>query len=346
MRAADRALDAGHVDCDGLRVVDAHSGYTVSVAGETHGRLDRRAAHEMLVAHPDYLTNWAYWRDVGGDARRAFLRWIEGADERPVPERYEALREGVSREWGQLRITAELADAGERRYELRHVDDADAPAEALDSYDDPLDARELVETDENGRYRPLKTAPTLARGWRFADLSGAALYRAVDFIYPATVPNWHREREGALDVTHWRAAADRQTGIYSVVSDLSDEQVRWLAEACCVDSQCLKRRKWDLDADEPFDVPRGDGAFPCREPCSLVVAAAREVQKIDAEETRTYTLELTPSEREGLDELLDAVAEGRVDEVREADLDAGANRYRARYLRAKRASLGQDTTSR
>jgi len=345
MEAIARALDAGAVDCDGLRVVAAHSGYTVSVAGRTRGRLDRDAARDLLAAHPDYVSNWAHWDGVEGDARRAFLRWIEGADERPVPERYAALRDGVTREWGELLVTAELDGEGERRYELRHVDDSDAAAADLDDYDDPLDVRELVELDGKGRYRPLKTAPTLVDGWRLSALSGADLYRAVDYVYPATVANWHREREGALDVTHWRETAERQTGIYRAVSKLSDEQVRWLAEACCVDSQCLKRREWDLDDDAALDAPRGDGAFPCREPCSLVIAAAREFEQIDAEETETYELDLTPTEREGLDDLLDAVAEGRVDEVREADLDSGANRYRARYLRAKRGALGQDATS-
>jgi hypothetical protein len=160
------------------------------------------------------------------------------------------------------------------------------------------------------------------------------------------VANWHRERAGELDVTHYRDAAARHTGIYGEIEELSDEQVRWLAEACCVDSQCLKRREWDLREGEPLDVARGDGAFPCREPCSLVVAAARSFRRADDAETRTYTLELTPAEREQLDALVDAVADGAVDEVREADVGDGANRYRTRYLRAKRDALGQDEESR
>ena len=203
-------------------------------------------------------------------------------------------------------------------------------------YTDPLDARDLATYDDRGRYRPLKTAPTLQTGWVFAGLDADDLLRAVDFLYPATVANWYREREGDLDVTHWRETAERQTGIYDIVDELDVEAVEWLAAACCVDSQCLKRRQWDEDADAELDVPRGDHEFPCREPCSLVVAAARKWTKLEREEEREYTFTLTPGEKEQVEAIVDAVADGRVDEIREADVYEGANRYRARFLRAKR----------
>ena len=340
----DAVLDAGYAASDGLRVVRSHEGYTVAVGGTTRGRLDRDAARERLVAYPDVVSNWRHWeRRVRGHGthRRAFLRWVEGAGERPVPARYAALRDGtVTRTWGEVRVTARLADDGARRYALRHVDDADADPEDIDVLDGPRALREVSETDARGRYRPLKTAPSLVDGWLLDGLDGDGLLTALDALYPVTVANWHREREGRLDVTHYRAAAERHTGIYGVVSDLSDDQVRWLAEACCVDSQCLKRREWDLTADDALDAPRGDGAFPCREPCSLVVAAAKAFHEADAGPTETVELELTAGEREQLDDLPDAVADGRAEAVREADLDDGANRYRARYLRAKHGSLG------
>jgi hypothetical protein len=103
-----------------------------------------------------------------------------------------------------------------------------------------------------------------------------------------------------------------------------------------VDSQCLKRRAWDRNEDEKLDAPRGEGEFPCREPCSLVVAAARKWTKLEEEATQTYEFELTPSEKAQLEAIVDAVADSRIDEIREADVYDGANRYRARYLRAKR----------
>jgi len=287
----------------------------------------------------NYVTNWYFWHAVAPDSadRRAFLRWLERADERAVPERYEALETGVVRTWGQLRIEVRLAEDGHRRYALGHVDDADETD--LEEYGDPLEAREIAKFDDRDRYRPLKTAPSLRTGWRFPDLDAAVLLEAVDFLYPATVANWHREREGTLDVTHWRETVDRQTGIYGVVETWDrgegHEHVDWVAEACCVDSQCLKRREWEYDGETDLGVEGGDGEFPCREPCSLVVAAARQWTKLEGEQSRTYEFELTPSEKAQIEAIVDAVAEGRADEIREADVYDGANRYRTRFLRAK-----------
>lgn len=332
------------IDHDGLEVERTAEGYRFATPGESHEALTEAELREVAAENPWFVSNWHFWSQVPGtDADRAFLRWLEGAGERSVPERYELLAgEGASRSWGQLRLTVGLGEDGRRRYEVRHAEDAGAETADLDVHADPLDARDIVSTDERGRYRPLKTAPTLPSGWVFPDLDAEGLLRTVDTVYPATIENWHREREGALDVTHWREAAERQTGIYDIVDELEGEAVEWMAEACCVDSQCLKRREWDESDERELATPRGEGEFPCREPCSLLIAAARKWTQLEREETRTYEFELTPSEREQVEEIVDAVADGRVEEIREADVSEGANRYRARYLRAKRFDDAQE----
>lgn len=324
---------------DGLRVTrnPTDETYTFETPSVTHDGLDTDAFEAVAQANPWYVSNWYVWTHaVTGEVPRAFCRWLERADERSVAERYEALADGCSREWGQLSVTATHTEHGERRYHVRHVDDRAASPADLEVHTDPYAVRDLVRTDPSGRYRPLKTAPTLRAGWTVVELDAADVVRTVDLIYPVSIHNWHREREGRLDVSHWRATADRQSGMYALVDGLAPEAVAWLAEACCVDSQCLKRREWDYDADRPLDVPAGDGAFPCREPCSLVIAAARQWTIQEREEPRTYEFELTPSEKEQVEVIIDAVADGRIDEIREADIGDGANRYRARYLRAKR----------
>jgi len=330
----------GPVECDGLRAAQTADGYALETPEETREGLSEAAFREACAAAERYVSNWAHWARDRPDHEQAFLRWLEGADEHPVPERYESLADGIERTWGQVLVTVTLGGDGERRYALRHEDDAGTDASDLDTHTDPLDARALVTHDDRGRYRPLKTAPTLPTGWAFVDLDGRELARAVDLVYPATVANWHREREGNLDVSHWRETMERQTGIYGVIETWDrregHEHVDWVAEACCVDSQCLKRREWAYDEETDLDVDGGDGEFPCREPCSLVVAAARRWTRLEGEESRTYEFELTPSEKEQVEEIVDAVADGRTEEIREADVNEGANRYRARFLRAKR----------
>jgi hypothetical protein len=328
------------IDFDGLRVDSTDDGYAFETPDEEHAELDEAGLREVATGSP-HVTNWYVWHAVVPQKpdRWAFLRWLEDAETSSVDERHDALADGVTTEWGQLSITASLGDAGHREYELRHVDESGVDDLELDTFDDPLDARDLATHDERGRYRPLKAAPSLQTGWRFAALEPTALVEAVEAFYPASIPNWHREREGDLDVSHWRETMGRQTGMYGVVKtwDRGDgyEHVNWVAEATCDDSQCLKRREWQYDDETDLDVDGGDGQFPCREPCSVVVSAARRWTKLESEEPRTYEFELTPSEKEQLEEVIDAVADGRVDEIREADVSDGANRFRARFLRAK-----------
>ena len=336
------------LETDAHEAADASTTYRLDPAGaEPQTGLSEAALHETLSDRAPAVTDWYTFECVVGEfgPRRAFLRWIEDADGGTVASRYAALAEGITRAWGELRITATVTDRGARRYDVRHVDDAGTPTETLDRYEDPLEARELVKTDAAGQYRPLKTAPTLPDGWVYADLGPQEVYETVETIYPATVANWHREREGDLDVNHWRETMERQSGIYGVVKtwDRGEgyEHVNWVAEACCADSQCLKRREWEYDEETDLDVDGGDGVFPCREPCSVVVSAARKWTRLESEQPRSYTFDLTPSEKEQLEAIVDAVADGRAAEIREADVKDGANRFRARFLRAKRFDDGE-----
>lgn len=340
-RQADAFVDAvadGPVACDGLHGEAGPDGYSVETPNDRSEGLDEAALREMLTDHERLLDNWWTWHRAGEGSRRAFLRWVESADSQPVAERYDTLAEGVTTEWGELSIHVELTgeDTGDRRYELRHVDDTDVPAADLTAFEEPLDLRRPMKFDDDGRYRPLKTAPNMPTGWRLGGLDGRDCVEAVEIAYPATVANWYREKEDDLDITHWRETGERQTGIYGIVEELPREAVEWVAEAACVDSQCLKRREWGYDEDDSLSTDGGEGPFPCREPCSLVVAAARRWTTLEREDERTYEFTLTPSEKEQVEDIIDTVAGGATEDIREADVYEGANRYRTRYLRAKR----------
>lgn len=335
------------ISFDGLSV-DFDGSYTFETPAVSETGLSESALRDCATGSP-YVENWHFWHAIApqSEDRWVFLRWIEGADDgSSVESRYDKLQDGLTTTWGELSITVSLAENGERRYSLCHTDDAGTVradpdvAESLEQYRDPLRARELATYDSDGRYRPLKTAPSLAPGWEFPDLSATNLVKTVDFFYPATVANWHRERTDELDITHWHETMARQTGIYQIVSTWDrgegHNHVEWVAESCCTDSQCLKRREWQYDAETPLETPAGDGEFPCREPCSLVISAARKFTKLDAEEVQSYEFKLTSSEKSQLEGLIDAVAEGRISDIREADISKPANRYRTRFLRARR----------
>nr|WP_283102304.1 DR2241 family protein [Haloplanus sp. XH21] len=207
------------------------------------------------------------------------------------------------REWGDLVVAAT-----ETGYELRHRADRGVPRTALADRD-PDDFRAFVRADDDGRYRPFAGEQSLPTGWVLSGLDRTALLRALATVYPASVETWADDP----NPVSYREVATRQTGIYERVANLSREELVDVTEAVC--GNCAKRRDWDEHADDRLPVDRGDGALPCREPCSFLVAAAREVL---------------------VDEPPDEQAPDYPDaDVPPGDLTDPGNRYRVRYRRAR-----------
>jgi sirohydrochlorin cobaltochelatase len=175
-----------------------------------------------------------------------------------------------------MRALAAWLAAGENRvgeliilsnYELRHY--RDATLDGLAPYDTPLAAREIALYDAAGNYRPLKTAPTLRRGWRLT-LSGIEELRAaLDEFYPAMLAARLAFQQGRLAVTPLRDTLNRQCR----------------SEDGC--PGCLKTILWPIAAGvaitslppEKFDASRAGFPLLCAEACNLLVARAREVVK-------------------------------------------------------------------
>ena len=205
-------LAADPIEYDGL--VAEYDADEDSYHIETPARQTTLTADELSTVDAEgaaYISNWYFYtQEIGSEVTQAFCRWLEGADDRGVPDRYAALDSEIDREWGQLSITTTLAADGTRRYEVRHVGDTDADADALTTHTDPFDARDIGTLDPDGRYRPLRTAPSLDTGWIFPELTANELYETVEAFYPATIVNWHREQRGELDIDHWRDEQDRQ----------------------------------------------------------------------------------------------------------------------------------------
>ncbi len=161
------------------------------------------------------------------------------------------------------------------------------------------DAAELARFDEAGKYRPLKTAPTLRQGWELRLGNLAELRLALDFFYPGRLATWLAFERNELIATPLRATLERQTGMYRIAAQIGEEQANELVGRFCrSEGGCLRTILWRRDAEgtipstrlpsAKFD-PRHDqagGAEPvvpllCQEACNLLVAEARAVVQGD-----------------------------------------------------------------
>ncbi len=177
----------------------------------------------------------------------------------------------------------------------------------------PEDAVEIARYDDEGNYRPLKTAPNLRHGWRLEIVDSAALRRALDYFYPGRLAMFAAWQENRLPVTPLRQTLDRQSGMYRVAASISDKQIDDVVETFCrSNGGCLRTILWRRDEqgtmastklppekfDPAFDQtkalhgPRaatpkafaGEAAATaipllCQEACNLLVAECRKVVK-------------------------------------------------------------------
>ena len=162
-------------------------------------------------------------------------------------------------------------------WELRHAEDTGRTDLALHENADV--ARHLANLDAAGNFRPLKTAPTLVRGWRLVLPDAAAVRLALDYFYPAMTGVWLSHTHGGLVPVSLRDTLARQTGMYRVTQKLTDGQARALIDGFC--AGCLKQRLWEIAAPNPERPALAKDTLPllCHEACNLLVAKAREVVK-------------------------------------------------------------------
>lgn len=180
------------------------------------------------------------------------------------------------------------------RFRLHHVED-NGRIDSLQRFNAPFDAHEIAKYDEQGRFRPLKTAPNLKRGW-LLELRGVGNLRmALDFLYPAALGKLLAHESGSLRPVALRDLLGRQTGMYRFTNTITDEQALEIIENTCdTQTRCLRRILWGLTADRPLSGPAaakcraGDliHTLPllCMEACTHVVSAARKIARGDQQE--------------------------------------------------------------
>ena len=190
---------------------------------------------------------------------------------------------------GQIAI--ECRDDG--TFALSHRDDA--ARDDLTVHEIPDAAVELARFDDAGIYRPLKTAPTLRHGWKLILENLGALNAALDLFYPGRLAVMFAFENGELRTTSFRETLARQSGMYRVAAQISDDQAdELIGEFCRSDGGCLRTILWRRDqngtaastklAPQKFDPAHDQTGMSapvipllCQEPCNLLVAEARRV---------------------------------------------------------------------
>lgn len=185
-------------------------------------------------------------------------------------------------EFFAARITTELvlAEVLLRRvadgFDLRHVADRDAASGHALREMRVSELREIAQFTEQKQFRPLKSAPTLRRGWHCVARDLAELEEALRHLYPGAVADWFAARQPRPPVTHYREFTSRQTGMYRITTMLSDAQVAEVTRACCDKQFCLKQRLWTVEGLPPDD-PAEKSLIACLEPCAVLLEFARTV---------------------------------------------------------------------
>ncbi len=180
----------------------------------------------------------------------------------------------------------------------------DEGREDLQIFRDSEDAIEIAKYDDAGKYRPLKTAPNLRRGWQLELATVEEMERALDYFYPGRLAVFAVWKSGQLKTTPLRQTLDRQSGMYRVAAKISDPQIDDLvASFCRSDGGCLRtilwkrnqkdaiastklpKEKFDPACDQARTKTRPGSTTPatvpllCQEACNLLIAECRKVVK-------------------------------------------------------------------
>ena len=126
--------------------------------------------------------------------------------------------------------------------------------------------REHVRFDGDGRYRPLSGARTMPGGWRVS-LPGNLTEAAIEAVYPQALLHQEQAAQGTLRVVPFEEVVARQRGRYRVAGELDDEGRERARDVLC--GRCVRTPVW-------AGATASEGAIPCPEPCSVVVALCRE----------------------------------------------------------------------
>jgi sirohydrochlorin cobaltochelatase len=167
-------------------------------------------------------------------------------------------------------------------FELLHAHNLDLDPTHLCSISSPEEWRDLIRTDDQENFRPLRAAPNLRRGWIYRAPDIESILLALDYFYPAELANWHLWKQGHLPATTWSETAERQTGRFRIVREIDELLLCELVAHHC-ETGCLKKRLWP-PATQAIQSAATEIPLLCPEACNFLVEKARAKLKGDEEE--------------------------------------------------------------
>lgn len=186
-----------------------------------------------------------------------------------------------------------VSHLAENRFFIAHREDVERPD--LRVYHSAEDAIALARFDDQGKFRPLKTAPSLRHGWRIELSDLRAVARAIEYFYPGRLAVLVSVTHDELSTTALRQTLQRQTGMYRVAARISDAQIEdVVTRVCRTDGGCLRTILWRRDAsgavpssrlpDEKYEAASpAPGSLPllCQEACAVLINQCRVAVKAD-----------------------------------------------------------------
>ncbi|MFM8360304.1 MAG: DR2241 family protein [Verrucomicrobiota bacterium] len=160
------------------------------------------------------------------------------------------------------------------RFRLVHREDAREGGAALRPVL-PGELRDLAHWTAEGAYRPLKSAPTLQRGWEVWLAGPRELEAALERLHPGALADWQACVVGGAVPAAWPEVAARQTGRYRRIRELDDGAVQAGLADCCSPGRCAKERRW-VGPGEPPPGPASAPRLVCLDPCPLLWDTLRE----------------------------------------------------------------------
>ena len=178
--------------------------------------------------------------------------------------------------FGELYLTRDKSGV----FAVRHRDDRKSE-DGLVEVENCNDLRELAKFDSEGKYRPLKTAPTLRSGWVTKSDDATEFLAKLDAIYPAVFATWIYYETKEIDPVPLRDTLDRQTGMYKFAGSITNQMANEIMRSTC-GKGCVRLIAWPIENDCPVSrLKAAKVTLPviCTEACTFAVSEARRLAK-------------------------------------------------------------------